>query len=427
MKLAQRIMMALGGRLPIGFGGRAPAGLPAGIHARLGRPAVPSVTDAVAAAQPLTAGQPLRVQASASQDEAELLIYDVIGEDWWTGGGVTAQAVVGILNALGGVDLKVRINSVGGDVMDGTAIVNTLAGYKGKTTASIEGWACSMATGIASACDRVEAYGNIMYMIHRASTVVWGTAQDLRDTADMMDKVDAAMVAVYAAKTGKSSEEINALMDEKRDTWLSADEAKEWGFVDEVLPAGRFTACLDETAITALQSGEGAQLLLTNVLPAPLAAVLGDNEAKGVVRVDGEFLAVNGTIEQRDDGGDPGVQEGSGTGEPVAGDETEAGQEDAGDQNDPGVEAGQGGDADPVKAERERAKAIRAACQAAGLGQLADQFIDQGLTLQQAQSQLLAIKASLDDTDPNHSTAPQGNSGGWTDAYTRAGATLKQQ
>jgi len=444
MNLAQRFMMAFGGsRLPLGFGGRAPAGLPRGINARIGAPAVPTVAQAITNAMPFTASHPLRLQASADGSEAELLIFDVIGEDYWTGGGVTAQAVVSTLNALAGVDLKIRINSVGGDVMDGTAIINTLTAYKGKTTASIEGWACSMATGIACACDHVTAASNVMWMIHRASTVVWGMAQDLRDTADMMDKVDNAIVAIYASKTGKSADEINGLLNEKRDTWLSADEAKEWGFIDEVTPAGRFTACLDENSIKALTAGEGAQLLLTATLPTPLVAVLGDKEPAGVVRVDGDTVAMNNEADApaADTPTEPPaaeLPEGTELDPPAGGngDGAASAAADAADTSgatepeEEGDVAGQGATAsvDPVLAERERARIIRAAASTAGLPKLADRLIEQGISAEDAQQQILAIKESLDDQDDlenTHPSGPQGKVTDWSAAYSRAGAKLK--
>ncbi len=427
----------------------------------------------IEAAGKVLAGHPVRVYASADETRAEIMIFDVIGEDWWTGGGVTAKAIAASLAELRGADLLVRINSLGGDVVDGTAIVNSFKLHDGDVLMRIEGWACSMATAIACAGDRVEAFSNTMYMVHRSSTIAWGNVKVLRDTADLLEKIDGQMIAQYQAKTGQSEEAIIALVDGAVDgTWLTAAEAKEHGFIDEVIdePA-KVTALLDKAGAKALAKDEGAQLLPTALIPSGpmaaslrtimakglppnIAATLGNNPAMGVVRMDGKFVAigqdgVSATIEQTEDtqqydSNGQGTTEDSNTGGDLGAGDNE-GADGGGDQSgaDTGADDGgadgssepetvppkdkgaEGEQVDPVKAERARAAAITAACAAAGLPKMAQTFIDQGLTVEAASEQILAFKACSEGEVQTSHDAGLGEESkkiadGWVNAYARA-------
>lgn len=345
----------------------------------------------IAAAQAAVAGNPVRISASANQPEqAEIMIYDVIGEDYWTGEGVTAKAIISALNALGGADVLVRMNSKGGDTMDGIAIFNAFADYKGKTTGRIEGYACSMMTGILCAFDEVEAPENILFMAHRAQTYTYGTAKDLRETADTLERVDQSLVSMYAQKTKKTPEEINALLDQKRDTWMTAQEAKDFGFIDKITVPARFSACLDAKFAAALAKDEGAMLLPANNLPDRIKNVLGEMKAEGVVRIDADFVAVNANQQTESNQTDDVVPEevtDSVAGEPPSG---------ASDNEPSDIQDVQQPEAkDPVLQERERVKAIKAACKAMGLEDMADQYIDDGLSVEIVNRNLLSVKAVM--------------------------------
>lgn len=428
----------------------------------------------IEAAGKVLAGHPVRINASADESSAEIMIYDVIGYDWWTGGGVTAKAIIASLNELRGADLLVRINSMGGDVVDGTAIYNAFKLHDGHVKMRIEGWACSMATVIACAGDEVEAFNNTMYMVHRSATCVCGNVKALRDTITLLEKIDGQMIATYQAKTGKTTEEITALVDGDVDgTWLTAKEAADLGFIDTVIAdAGKATALLDKEGAKALGKDEGAQLLPTamfptdipiaasvrqavaKMLPPNIAATLGNNPAMGVVRMDGQFVAigqdgVNATIEQtedkqQDDSNGQGTTEDSNTGGDLGAGDNE-GADGGGDQSgaDTGADDGgadgssepetvppkdkgaEGEQVDPVKAERARAAAITAACAAAGLPKMAQTFIDQGLTVEAASEQILAFKACSEGEVQTSHDAGLGEESkkiadGWVHAYARA-------
>lgn len=416
----------------------------------------------IEAAGKVLAGHPVRVYASADDARAEILIFDVIGKDWWTGGGVTAAAISAALAELRGADLLVRINSLGGDVVDGTAICNSFKLHDGDVLMRIEGWACSMATAIACAGDTVEAFANTMYMVHRAWGCVCGNVKALRDAADLLDKLDGQLIATYVAKTGQSTEAITALIDGTVDgTWMTAAEAKEHGFIDEVLDGedAKATALLDKAAAAQLGDDEGAMLLPTalvpdnlpiaaqakaeaaKLLPTPIAKILGTNPVAGVVRMQGSFMAigqdgVKASIEQTteettDDHSGDGGTGGKQTPQQVGGDQS------AGDGQPPADTTGKADGAeldpaapskepaDPVALERARVKAIKAAAAAVGLQAMADHFIDAGTSAEAAHKALLAFKATDAHVDSHHDSdltdpkAKEQNS--WSAAYVKAG------
>lgn len=175
-------------------------------------------------------------------DAAEIMIYDVIGADWY--GGITAKQFVEDLNNLGDVKtIRLRINSPGGDVFDGTAIYNALVSHKARIEVSIDGLAASMATVVAMAGDHISMPENAMMMIHNPWTLAMGDANEMRKVADVLDKAKVGLIAAYARQTGKDAEEISKLMDEE--TWMTGKEASEKGFTDEMTEPVKLAAKFD--------------------------------------------------------------------------------------------------------------------------------------------------------------------------------------
>jgi ATP-dependent protease ClpP protease subunit len=169
----------------------------------------------------------------------EIVIYDEIGTF-----GIPAKAFLDELKALGSVpELTVRINSPGGSVFDGVAIYNALKRHDAAITVWIDGIAASIASMIAMAGDEVVMPENAMLVLHDPSGLVAGTAEDMRATADALDKMATAMVAAYRDKSGAGDAEIEALM--AAETWLSADEAVELGLADRVEAPVRMAAHFD--------------------------------------------------------------------------------------------------------------------------------------------------------------------------------------
>lgn len=179
---------------------------------------------------PTRAQQPLNVVRNDA--DASLYIYDVIDPDW----GVSAMGVIDAVTRAGNADvLHVYINSPGGSVFEGRAIMAALSRFTGKTIAHIDSLCASAATSIALSCDEVQMSDGALFMIHNASGLVWGDKSDMRSTADLLEKIETSIIADYTAKTGKSTEAITAWMD--AETWFTAAEALANGFIDEVTPA----------------------------------------------------------------------------------------------------------------------------------------------------------------------------------------------
>lgn len=128
-----------------------------------------------------------------------------------------------------GEEVEIRINSCGGSVFGGMAIIgaiSTLRGNGHKTRAVVEGLAASMASVVACACDELQMHEGSMLMIHNPWTLIEGDAEELKKQADLMQKLKGSMIRVYAKKFNLSGEEISRLMDEE--TWISTDDIEQY-------------------------------------------------------------------------------------------------------------------------------------------------------------------------------------------------------
>lgn len=180
----------------------------------------------------------------AKGETAQVWLYDEIGA--W---GIGAKDFIAELSGVKAKTIDLHVNSPGGEVFDGTAIYNALRRHPAKVTTYIDGLAASIASVIALAGDRVVAAANSLYMIHNPHGLVVGEAGDMRRTADLLDKVRETMVGTYAAKTKKGEDEIRALLD--AESWFTAAEAVEAGFVDEVGEEQDLAACAKFVPILA--------------------------------------------------------------------------------------------------------------------------------------------------------------------------------
>lgn len=178
---------------------------------------------------------------NSETDEAEVSIYDAIG--MW---GISAKAFVDELKKYSGKKLTVRINSPGGVVTEGLAIFNALKRHKGGVVVQIDALAASMATYIALAGAPIRMAENAYFMIHNVTGGAWGTPDEMRRAADVAEKMQKGIVAAYVAKTGKSVEEIEEKMDEE--TWFTAEEALDFGFIDEITDPLEAAALLSDVS-----------------------------------------------------------------------------------------------------------------------------------------------------------------------------------
>ena len=162
-------------------------------------------------------------------------ILDVIGEDWWSGEGVTAKRVAAALRSIKADEVTVDINSPGGDFFEGVAIYNQLRQDPRKVTVRILGLAASAASVIAMAGDEVQIGKAGFLMVHNAWVVAVGNRHDLATAAETMVPFDEAMAAVYAAKAGVDRAEAEAWMDAEK--WFNGEQAVEAGLADGFLTA----------------------------------------------------------------------------------------------------------------------------------------------------------------------------------------------
>lgn len=171
--------------------------------------------------------------AAVADDENTVTIYDVIGEDMWTGGGFTAKRMSAALRAIGKNDVTVKVNSPGGDMFEGIAIYNLLREHPAKVTIDVMGWAASAASILAMAGDEIRMGLGTFMMVHNAWGVVVGNRHDMRDAAKLFDGFDAAIADIYEARTGMKRSAIEKLMD--AETFMGPSQAVENGFADIVM------------------------------------------------------------------------------------------------------------------------------------------------------------------------------------------------
>ena len=185
------------------------------------------------------------VRAVATNDNV-ITMFEAIGEDWWTGGGVTAKRVTAQLRAIGDRPVEVQINSPGGDMFEGIAIFNVLREHSQPVTVKVMGMAASAASIIAMAGDRIEIGAASFLMIHNCWVIAVGNRHDMAQTAEWLQPFDQAMVDLYAARTKQDAKTVAKWMD--AETYMSGSQAIERGFADALLSADAVTVDDDAKA-----------------------------------------------------------------------------------------------------------------------------------------------------------------------------------
>jgi ATP-dependent Clp protease protease subunit len=173
------------------------------------------------------------LQASAETDNT-ISVLDVIGQDFWTGEGVTAKRISAALRSIGpDAPVTVNVNSPGGDMFEGTAIYNLLREHRGHVKVKVLGMAASAASIIVMAGDEIQIGRPSFFMIHNAWVVAAGNRHEFKEISEWMEPFDAAMADVYAARTGLPAGDIAKMMD--RETWIGGSSAVDKGFADSLL------------------------------------------------------------------------------------------------------------------------------------------------------------------------------------------------
>lgn len=153
------------------------------------------------------------------------------------GWGVRANDIHWKLQGAKSEEVKIRVNSYGGEVFEGIAIYNLLKSYPGKKTTEILGYAMSMASVIALAGDEVSMNEHGYYMIHNPWMFTMGDGAELERDSALLKSMTDELASIYSKKTGLTVNRIKKMMDEE--TWLTPKEAKQLGFIDKIVKSGQ--------------------------------------------------------------------------------------------------------------------------------------------------------------------------------------------
>jgi ATP-dependent protease ClpP protease subunit len=211
-----------------------------------------------------------KVQNKAGSPAADVWIYAEIGA--W---GITAEGLVSELSALNVSDITVHLNSPGGDVFDGIAIMNALRDHPAQITVKVDALAASIASVIAQAGNKIIMGRNSTMMIHNASGFAMGEAADLRKMADLLEGTTANIASIYAERAGGDVAGWLAVMD--KETWYTAQEAVDAGLADEVAPLPTESAAAKQAASFDLSIYNHAPTLTAPAIePEPQPGVFAD-------------------------------------------------------------------------------------------------------------------------------------------------------
>jgi len=138
--------------------------------------------------------------------------------------------------------IVVRMNSPGGSVFDGDAMYNALVRHPAYIRVEVDGLAASAASCVAMAGDEIVMAQNALMMIHNPWTLAWGTADELRAQAALLDKLTDTIVDGYLGHTGDKSTRGQIIDWMTAETWFSAQEAVDVGLADRVAQPMRVAA-----------------------------------------------------------------------------------------------------------------------------------------------------------------------------------------
>jgi ATP-dependent Clp protease protease subunit len=180
--------------------------------------------------------------ATAETDggETEIYFYGDIIDSFWLGnptnppvGLVTQESLKKALDNAAGKPILLRIHSAGGDVWVASAMRAMLMTYPGKVTCRIDGLCASAATMIAISGEKVVMQDSAYLMIHDPWTIAIGNEEELKKSVAMLKETKQGLIQAYKNKTGLDENKLDKMM--KDETWMSAQTALDYGFVDEIV------------------------------------------------------------------------------------------------------------------------------------------------------------------------------------------------
>ena len=334
---------------------------------------------------------------------------DWIARNWGYDMGVTAKSFVEQLAKLEASvkTINVHINSPGGDVQAGINIANALREQqvsKGRAVHTyIDGIAASIASVIAMAGSKVCMADNALLMVHNPWSWTVGNAEEMRKTADVLDTMRGQIVATYKWHSPEDDAAIIALMD--AETWMNAAQAKERGFVTDVVAGLQAAASISPRGFASLNVPDQYKDRVAAFIakpeqpaPAPQPAAAAD-----VIRLCAEasldIQFANALI----------------TAKALADD----------------VPARIAAEKDSRAKAQQRADGITAACKLAGVPDLADGYVKGAMSLEDVKTHLATVKAHLDKAeidgaiDPNNGVVDAGAS--WKKAFSRSRVAIAQR
>ncbi|MCG6111556.1 MAG: Clp protease ClpP [Paracoccus sp.] len=300
---------------------------------------------------------------NATETAAEIWLTGEVGWDIW------ANDVIPQLQAIDGdgKEITIFLNSPGGDVFDGYVIGNFIAQMKATVTVRVMALAASIATFMSVKASRVEMPSNSMFMIHEAWAFSWGRADELRNTATLVDKLNDQLAAAYTAKRvstlgSADGEDFRALM-ASGDVWLTAQEALALGLIDAVVDSVDAKASVRADILDALSAPEAVR------------AMAEEPEAEEVVVAEEEESPVADAADEVAHAADP---------------EPEADQE-------------------PAPLAEEAQAEIQAACRLMNMSDRAEGFIAARATMDTVRSELFRARAEADaKTEVDNRQEPTG-------------------
>jgi ATP-dependent protease ClpP protease subunit len=179
------------------------------------------------------------ITAKSDGNIGEIYIWgDITSMKWWDED-VTPQDIKKALDEMGDVTkVKVSVNSYGGECDAGILIYNILDDYRKRKNISIDvtidGVAASMGGVIAMVGDKVTMHDNAILMLHKPIGIALGNSDEMRKQADVLDKYEQRLINIFMSRFKGTEDELKEII--SAETWYLADEAKERGFVDEVIP-----------------------------------------------------------------------------------------------------------------------------------------------------------------------------------------------
>lgn len=168
-----------------------------------------------------------------NKDKLLVTIDGAIGESWFEEGGNTLKSVKAQILDSDVTEIEVNVKSMGGDLFEAFAIHDLFKSIPAKVTARIVGATASSGTVVAMGADEREIMPNAKFLVHNAHTYTEGNSDEHKEAAEALERFDNDIIDIYRKVTGKRKSELAALM--KKEKWLSANEAIEWGFVDRII------------------------------------------------------------------------------------------------------------------------------------------------------------------------------------------------